>query len=40
LKLELKSSKVYVEGRVLRIEKVDYLNIPDLKNLIEIKIAN
>jgi len=40
LKLELMSSKVYIEGRVLRIEKVDHLIIPDLKKLIEIKIAN
>lgn len=40
LKTNLMSSKVYVEGRVLRIEKVDHLLILDLKKLIEIKIAN
>jgi hypothetical protein len=40
IKDELKNSKVYVEGRVIRIEVRDASNLTDIKKLVEIKIAN
>jgi hypothetical protein len=40
IKEELMNSKVYMEGRVIRIEVLDNSNLTDIKKLIEIKIAN
>jgi hypothetical protein len=40
LKDDLMSSKVYMEGRVLRIDVQDKSFMADIKKLIEIKIAN
>ena len=40
IKTELMSSKVYMEGRVLRLDIHDNLYINDIKKLVEIKIAN
>ncbi|MBN2635905.1 MAG: DUF3788 domain-containing protein [Prolixibacteraceae bacterium] len=39
IKTELMNSKVYMEGRVLRLDIHDNLHITDIKKLIEIKIA-
>ncbi|HMT30067.1 MAG TPA: DUF3788 domain-containing protein [Bacteroidia bacterium] len=40
IKTELKSAKVYAEGRGIRIEIRDQNQLDDIKHLIEIKIAN
>jgi len=40
IKEELMNSKVYVEGRVLRLEIHDDSLLKDIKKLVEIKIAN
>jgi hypothetical protein len=40
IKTELINSKIYVEGRVVRLDINDNLYINDIKKLIEIKIAN
>lgn len=40
IKSELMSSKVYMEGRVIRLEIHDKNFITDIKKLVEIKIAN
>ena len=40
IKKELLSSKVYAEGRVVRMEIHNNTFINDIKRLIEIKIAN
>lgn len=40
IKEELMNSKVYVEGRVLRLEIHDNYLLKDIKKLVEIKIAN
>ena len=40
LKTDLMNSKVYMEGRVLRIDVIDNLPVADIKKLVEIKIAN
>jgi hypothetical protein len=40
IKEELMNSKIYMEGRVIRIEVLDNSNLTDIKKLIEIKIAN
>ncbi len=40
IKEELKNSKVYMEGRVIRLEVYDNSILHDIKKLIEIKIAN
>jgi len=40
IKEELLNSKVYVEGRVIRLEIQDTTLLNDIKKLIEIKIAN
>jgi len=40
IKAELRAAKVYAEGRGIRIEVRDSLNIPAIQNLIKIKIAN
>jgi Protein of unknown function (DUF3788) len=39
-KTELMNSKVYIEGRVLRLDFHNNLILSDIKKLIEIKIAN
>ena len=39
IKTDLMNSKVYMEGRVLRIDVIDNLPVADIKKLIEIKIA-
>jgi len=40
IKDELMASKVYMEGRVLRVDINDASLIEDIKTLIEIKLAN
>ena len=40
VKTELMSSKVYMEGRVLRLEIQDENRMEDIKKLVEIKIQN
>lgn len=40
IKTELLNSKVYMEGRVIRLEVCDNTHIKDIKSLIKIKIAN
>ena len=40
LKDELMNSKLYPEGRIIRIDVNDYTFINDIKKLVEIKIAN
>ncbi len=40
LKNELRNSKVYAEGRVIRMEVSDNSLIEDIKKLVEFKIAN
>lgn len=40
IKEELMSSKVYMEGRVIRLDVLDGTNVNDIKKLVEIKIAN
>ena len=40
IKAELMNSKVYIEGRVLRLDIYDNRYIDDIKKLIEIKINN
>lgn len=40
IKDELMSSKVYMEGRVIRLEVQDNTHMNDIKKLVEIKIAN
>jgi hypothetical protein len=40
IKTELESAKVYAEGRGIRIEVKDEKIIDDVKNLINIKLAN
>ncbi|MDX2443351.1 MAG: DUF3788 domain-containing protein [Bacteroidales bacterium] len=36
----LKNAKVYAEGRGIRIDVKDDTNVPDIKKLVEIKLAN
>ena len=40
IKTELQQARVYAEGRGIRIEVKDESIIPDLKRLVEIKLAN
>jgi hypothetical protein len=40
IKAELKTAKVYAEGRGIRIDVKESANIADIKKLIEIKLAN
>lgn len=40
IKEELMKSKVYMEGRVIRMEVRDQRLLKDIKKLVEIKIAN
>ena len=40
IKEELISSKVYMEGPVIRLDVLDGTNVNDIKKLVEIKIAN
>ena len=40
IKNELINARKYVEGRGIRIEVKDDLNIPDIKKLVKIKLAN
>ena len=40
IKEELMNSKVYMEGRVIRLEINDNSFLNDIKKLVEIKIAN
>ena len=40
IKNELINARKYAEGRGIRIEVKNNLNIPDIKKLIEIKLAN
>ncbi|MBU1013243.1 MAG: DUF3788 domain-containing protein [Bacteroidetes bacterium] len=40
IKTELRNAKVYMEGRGIGIEVRDESKLPDIKNLIEIKISN
>lgn len=40
IKDELKTAKVYVEGRVIRLDVNDGSKLPDIKSLVEIKLAN
>ena len=40
IKQELMNSKVYMEGRVIRLDVRDDSNLADIKKLVEIKIAN
>ncbi len=40
IKNELIKARKYAEGRGIRIEVKNDLNIPDIKKLVEIKLAN
>jgi len=40
IKTEITNSKVYAEGRVIRLDITDPTFVNDIKKLVEIKIAN